>query len=389
MMRYSRMVLAACVLGGCLAACVQQNDWPPTVSTGCPDDSYCGSGEPGGPDSGIIYGDGGPSASPMLAMIDPNATMNQTPGRESRLTQYTSTSDSDRAGTGTSTGPATPRSPACRATSPSASASPAAASPASSQGFAQTDQLAGGGMNGAAQSTSFTANTTTTTQVQGVKFDTQPGAVITLSGGARGGVQRGVPLLRAGRPDQRRLHRRAHRPARPAVHEPLRGALPRLTLDVVVGLGSNLGDRLAHLTDAVRKIGASPGLWRDRRSSRRRPSGLPSRTTSTPPSGSRRLRGFEEVLATLLAIERRLGRVRTAGVRWEARTIDSSTSSGPTGSSCRPRPSRCLTRDRPSGPSPSARCSRLRPMPSTLARARASSPFLPTPAFGAPASSCS
>lgn len=188
MMRYSRMVLAACVLGGCLAACVQQNDWPPTVSTGCPDDSYCGSGEPGGPDSGIIYGDGGPSASPMLAMIDPNATMNQTPGQGVGVfTQYTSTSDSDPGGhwyvywtcdTAVSSLP-------CDFTI-GVSVTRGGIASISSQGFAQTDQLAGGGMDGAAQSTSFTANTTTTTQVQGVKFDTQPGAVITLSAALEG-----------------------------------------------------------------------------------------------------------------------------------------------------------------------------------------------------------
>ncbi len=183
MMHKSRMVLAGCLLGGCFAACVQRDVWPED-STGY----VTGGTYSPGSDAGFIYGDGGPSASPMLAKIDPNANMDQTAGQGVGVfTQYTSTTDTDPGGhwyvwwtcdTSVSDLP-------CDFTI-SVSVAHGGITNVSPQNFAYTDQLAGGGTDGGAQSTTFTATTTTTTQVQGVMFDTQPGVVITLSAALEG-----------------------------------------------------------------------------------------------------------------------------------------------------------------------------------------------------------
>jgi 2-amino-4-hydroxy-6-hydroxymethyldihydropteridine diphosphokinase len=93
-------------------------------------------------------------------------------------------------------------------------------------------------------------------------------------------------------------------------------------LDVVVGLGSNLGDRLGHLHAAVASIDLEFGVtaW--------------SAIYETAPVGPAQpdylnaavrvatLRSPREILEILLGIERAGGRVRTSGTRWAARTID-------------------------------------------------------------------
>jgi hypothetical protein len=183
MMRWSRVVVAGCLLGGCIAACVEQD------SGGT---SFFGSAgdwnSTGGTDAGIIYGDGGPSTSPMLVKIDPNATMDQTPGQGVGVfTQYDSATEAGPGGqwyvwwtcdTSVSSLP-------CDFTI-SVSVAHGGISNISPQGFGSSDQLVGGGADGAAASSSFTADTTTTTRVQGVKFDTEPGAVVTLSAALEG-----------------------------------------------------------------------------------------------------------------------------------------------------------------------------------------------------------
>lgn len=94
---------------------------------------------------------------------------------------------------------------------------------------------------------------------------------------------------------------------------------------VVVGLGSNLGDRAATIDAAVTALRADRGLYVLARS--------PLYETSPaggPPQGDY-LNGAvllvtslsaREVLDGLLAIERSLGRARPDAVRWGPRTID-------------------------------------------------------------------
>jgi 2-amino-4-hydroxy-6-hydroxymethyldihydropteridine diphosphokinase len=93
-------------------------------------------------------------------------------------------------------------------------------------------------------------------------------------------------------------------------------------LDIVVGLGSNLGDRLAHLRAAVSSIERGFEVRACSSVYETAPVGPPQPdylnaavrlwVMSTP----------ETVLEALLAIERADGRVRTADNRWGARTID-------------------------------------------------------------------
>ncbi len=94
---------------------------------------------------------------------------------------------------------------------------------------------------------------------------------------------------------------------------------------VVIGLGSNLGDRAGNLALAVTRLGAEPGVTVLARSP----------IYVTPPAGgppqgdylngavlvSTALPG-RELLGRTLAIEHGLGRVRPDPVRWGPRTID-------------------------------------------------------------------
>lgn len=92
---------------------------------------------------------------------------------------------------------------------------------------------------------------------------------------------------------------------------------------VFLGLGSNLGDRLAHLQDAVELLHARPGIRID----------AVSGVYETDPVGGPEQEAFlnmavraatrsspRRVLAACQGVEQALGRVRT--VRWGPRTID-------------------------------------------------------------------
>ena len=91
-----------------------------------------------------------------------------------------------------------------------------------------------------------------------------------------------------------------------------------------IGIGSNLGDRRAHVLDAIGRIGTLPRTRVVRASSLYETEplgGAPTwfvnavvevETTLAP----------EELLAALQAIERAMGRVRVAGDRFASRTID-------------------------------------------------------------------
>lgn len=94
---------------------------------------------------------------------------------------------------------------------------------------------------------------------------------------------------------------------------------------IVVGLGANLGDRLATLRQAAELLAASAGVEALGRSS----------IVETPPFGGPEqpdylnaavLLGYQgtpqQLLDTALGIEQRLGRRRPDAVRWGPRTID-------------------------------------------------------------------
>jgi 2-amino-4-hydroxy-6-hydroxymethyldihydropteridine diphosphokinase len=94
---------------------------------------------------------------------------------------------------------------------------------------------------------------------------------------------------------------------------------------VVIGLGSNLGDRLANLDAAVARLRADRALHVLRRSP----------VYETPPAGGppqgdylnaavllTSSLGGRAILDRTLAIERDLGRLRAAEARWGPRTID-------------------------------------------------------------------
>lgn len=94
---------------------------------------------------------------------------------------------------------------------------------------------------------------------------------------------------------------------------------------VVLGLGSNLGDREATLEKAIEKLAADPDLRVLGRSF----------TYETPPAGGPPQGDYlnaavlvetaiegRAILERALAIERSLGRTRPDGVHWAPRTID-------------------------------------------------------------------
>lgn len=101
--------------------------------------------------------------------------------------------------------------------------------------------------------------------------------------------------------------------------------MPRPRVDALIALGSNLGDRRAHVLGALDAIAALP----DTRLLRA------SRLVETPPMGEPNQRAYlnaaalietrlkpRALLDLLLQIERDHGRVRHAGRRWGARTLD-------------------------------------------------------------------
>ena len=94
---------------------------------------------------------------------------------------------------------------------------------------------------------------------------------------------------------------------------------------VVIGLGSNVGDRLANLDAAVERL----RVERDMRVLKRSP------TYETPPAGGPSQGDYlngavllvtsldgRQILDRALGIERELGRVRSDETRWGPRTID-------------------------------------------------------------------
>jgi len=138
-------------------------------------------------DGGLITGNGEPSPMPMLAKIDPAGTMVQTPGEGVGVfTQYEPTSAADPGGhwyvwwtcdTDISN-EACPFSIEINVES-------GALTSAMAEGFGANDVLARGG-DGGEVSSAITATTTTTSTVQGVRFNTDPDAVITVSAALSG-----------------------------------------------------------------------------------------------------------------------------------------------------------------------------------------------------------
>ena len=93
-------------------------------------------------------------------------------------------------------------------------------------------------------------------------------------------------------------------------------------LDLVVGLGSNLGDRLAHLQDAVRHLGATFEI-RGRSSVYETAPVGPAQPHYLNAAVRLRAAGSPaEILGVLLAVEQRGGRMRTPETRWGPRNID-------------------------------------------------------------------
>jgi hypothetical protein len=192
------MALAACFAASSasLAACVQDGGYSESIGG----DGFYGGGSTStdGYDDGGITGDGAPSSTPMLAKIDPNGTMKQTPGQGIGVfTQYAPgghwyvwwTCDTNLS------------DDTCPYTI-DLSVAHGDITNATSEGFAPTDDLSGGGTDGGGTdgggtdadggtpqipgSPSITAQTLTTTTVQGVRFDTEPGAIVTLSAALNG-----------------------------------------------------------------------------------------------------------------------------------------------------------------------------------------------------------
>jgi len=185
---WSRGALLTALVGGGLVAC-GPNTW---------DEGYSG---PGGGystttelDAGLISGDGSASSMPMLVKVDPNAPMTQTPGQGVGVfTQYDTgghwyvwwTCDTSLS------------NDACDFAI-NISVAHGDITNARPQNFLEADLLSGGGAGSTlpeggtpdAESTegspALHATTTTTTTVQGVYFDTAPGAVITLSAALSG-----------------------------------------------------------------------------------------------------------------------------------------------------------------------------------------------------------
>lgn len=95
-----------------------------------------------------------------------------------------------------------------------------------------------------------------------------------------------------------------------------------MALDLVIGLGSNLGDRLQHLRAAAVALGSAFELRARSAVYETAPVGPPQPDYLNAAVRLYASVGVEAVLETLLAIEQRGGRVRSAGGRWGARTID-------------------------------------------------------------------
>jgi hypothetical protein len=180
-MRFSRHLsgpLAVAVgLLGLLSACTAS-----VSSSGSYDEGWGGSTTTTS-DAGVITGDGAPSTEVMLAKIDPNASMTQMPGQGVGVfAQYDTTSDADPGGHWYIwwTCDTSLSGESCPFTI-TATVAHGVISNATSQGFAPSDQLLTPANANQVAADSVTAETLTTTQVQGVHFDAPPGEVLTLS----------------------------------------------------------------------------------------------------------------------------------------------------------------------------------------------------------------
>ncbi len=104
--------------------------------------------------------------------------------------------------------------------------------------------------------------------------------------------------------------------------------LPSSETDAFIALGSNLGDRAAHLCAAVRALEAPPDLRVTAASPVYESAAHTLRPDEAQPSYLNavvRLRtrlSPEALMAALLRIEHRAGRRRSAARRWAARTLD-------------------------------------------------------------------
>jgi hypothetical protein len=209
---FSRSTVAclagAALLGTALFACQEDEGY---YANAVPYGPYLG------PDSGAsgITGDGAASASPILAKVDPNATMVQTPGQGVGVfTQYVPTSDASPGGHWyvwwtCDTSLSNQNCPFAITVSVASGAiqnavpqnflagdtlSTGAGVEAGTAGSSVDGGVEGGSVEAGTASSSITADTTTTTTVQGIHFDTAPGAVITLSA-ALGGEYSGSFLF--------------------------------------------------------------------------------------------------------------------------------------------------------------------------------------------------
>jgi 2-amino-4-hydroxy-6-hydroxymethyldihydropteridine diphosphokinase len=100
----------------------------------------------------------------------------------------------------------------------------------------------------------------------------------------------------------------------------VRSSLARL--DAVVGLGSNLGERAEHLRDAVRQIAAVFDVVARSAIYETAPVGPAQPDYLNAAVRLRSSETIEQLLAVLLGIEHRSGRVRSEATRWGPRTID-------------------------------------------------------------------
>ena len=97
---------------------------------------------------------------------------------------------------------------------------------------------------------------------------------------------------------------------------------------VHIGLGSNLGDRLGHLHEAVNRLADSPGVRVLQTSSVYESAAHVLPGAALQPDYLNAILvcqtslGPEQLLHLCLTIEESLGRVRSEGVRWEPRTLD-------------------------------------------------------------------
>jgi hypothetical protein len=174
-------IALACLLAGSVAACVVDDD----PGGGGDFGSLSGGGSAGFVGDAGITGDGAASATPMLVKADTNKTMSASPGQGVGVfTEYDAGGHWYISWT-------------CD-TSVSNDSCPfdievtvktGKISNGTSDGFASTDQL-----TTTNDPKTLGATTTTTTMLQGIRFDTDPGAVITVSA-ALGGEYSGSFLF--------------------------------------------------------------------------------------------------------------------------------------------------------------------------------------------------